>query len=926
MRTIIAGLRALFRRGVVERELDDEVRHYLALATRERIDAGMSPDAAARAARLEMGGVEPTKERVRTGGWEAHVESAWRDVRYALRGVRRNPGFAAIVILTLALGIGANTVMFSVVNAVILRPLPYRDAPRLTLLWTDDVRRGLHREATAYLTITDWKQRSHAFSDIAFFSTGRVAPMTNNPAVRGRARRALVSGNLFDLLGVPPAMGRSISAADESARAPVVVISYGFWQRWFAGAPDIVGRQLTVDDPSKGIQGSLTVIGVMPAGFYFPDKLTDMWTPATTYWRFTRESSERFPSSARRWTAVARLAPGVSVTTARADMARVGRELTAAYQTSVPDFPGFAATVMPVLDSVAGADLQGALWILLGATALVLLVACANVANLLLARGAARHHEFAVRRALGGGRARLVRQLVIEHVVLALAGGSAGVLLATWAMRGVRTAAATYVPRIEETSLDLRVLVAATAASIAAAIVFGMVPALRLSTADAPDALRQGGRVQGSVQIRKSRGFMVLAECALAIVLLTGAGLLLRSLNRLLSIDPGFDPGGVLTMRLEFPMDPAPTAEERLQTSQIGPARAGGREQAMQDLIARLQTVPGVDAVSFVDDLFVASQGNDAITIPSRPGETLTTELNSGWVTPGFFQTLRVPLKRGRLLSRDDGLQRIRALWSPVVTNLSLGEKERRAVPEPVVVNESFVQKFFAAEDPIGKRFCIDPTNKTYWYEIVGVVGDMHRGGLERRTIAEYFGPYFPTPGGRSDLLVRTRMAPLALAGVIRQEVARMLPLVTVVQVSTVDAQLADFAGRRRLQTALLGAFALLALTLTAIGIFGLVHYTVTERTREIGVRIALGATPRDVLSLVLAQGMRTPAMGIAVGLAASVVATRLLTHLLFEITPTDPATFAGVGALLAIIAAAACYIAARRSVRLDPLRALREG
>jgi hypothetical protein len=286
---------------------------------------------------------------------------------------------------------------------------------------------------------------------------------------------------------------------------------------------------------------------------------------------------------------------------------------------------------------------------------------------------------------------------------------------------------------------------------------------------------------------------------------------------------------------------------------------------------------------------------------------------------------MRVPLTRGRLLTRDDTLQRIRALWSPVVTDLTLDEKERRAVPEPVVVNESFVQKFFPGEDPIGKRFCTDPTNKTYWYEIVGVVGNIRRQGLERRPIPDYFGPYFPTPGGRTDLLVRTRAEPLALAAAIRQEVVRSLPSVTVVQISTAEAQLAEFSDLRRLQTWLLSTFALLALTLAAIGIFGLVHYTVAERTSEIGVRIALGATPRDVVALVVGQGMRTPAAGIIVGLAASVAAARVMTHLLFDVTPTDPATFIGVSALLLVVAAAACYMAARRALRLDPLRALRQ-
>jgi putative ABC transport system permease protein len=378
-------------------------------------------------------------------------------------------------------------------------------------------------------------------------------------------------------------------------------------------------------------------------------------------------------------------------------------------------------------------------------------------------------------------------------------------------------------------------------------------------------------------------------------------------------------------MRLEFPSDPPPTAEERLQTSEIAPARARAREQTMQELIERLAGMPGVDSVGFSDDLFVASQGNDTITVPSRPGEPLTGELNSGWVTPGFFEALRVPLRRGRYLTRDDALQRVRALWAPVVTNLSLAEKERRAVPEPVVVNETFARKFFAGDDPLGKRFCIDPTNKTYWYEVVGVIGDMHRQGLDRRTIPEYYGPYFPAAGGRADLLVRTRTPPLALASTVRQEVLAALPLAAVAQISTAEEQLAAFSGRRRLQTWLLSAFAFLALALAAIGIFGLVHYTVAERTREMGVRIALGATPRDLLGHVLADGMRTPLAGIAVGLLLSGVLGRVIEHLLFDTAATDAATLATVAAILAAVAAGACYLAGRRAIHMDPLQSLRQ-
>lgn len=925
-RTVRSGLRSLLRKDVVEQELDDELRHYLAMATQENMRAGMAHEAAERAARVTMGGLEATKVEVRSGGWEAKVDSLRQDVRVAVRGLRRSPGFTAIAVASLVLGIGATTTMFSVVNAVMFRPLPYRDAGRLVLIWTDDTRRGLHREMTTYSTITDWQARNRTLQGVSFFSTQRIAPMANDPARgRGRTRSALVSANLFTVLGVAPVKGRLISGDDERDRAHVAVISYAFWQRWFGGAPDIIGKTLSVDDASKGGIGALTVIGVLPARFYFPDRQTEIWTPATTYWRFNRESTERFQPSARRWTVVGRLAPRASVEDVRKDLDGIGRQLAHDYATGVPDFPGFATNVLPVLDSIAGTSLQSALWVLLGAVALVLLVVCANVANLQLARGATRQREFAVRRALGAGRARLVRQLLCEGMVLVLAGGAAGTAIAAWGTPLLAAAASAYVPRMDEVTLDARVLLFAAAASIASGLVFGLVPALRLSATDANEALREAGHGTGSMRLRRSQGLLVLAECAMALMLLTGAGLLLKSLNRIQSVDPGFDPKGVLVLRLEFPSEASPTAEGRTQTSVSEPARARVREQSAHELTERVAAIPGVTSVGFSDDLFIGGQGNESITIPGRSAAELGAgELNEGSVTPGFFATMRLPLRRGRYLTRDDAAEKIHALWSLVKTDLSLADKERLATPEPVVVNEAFVRRFFPSEDPIGKRFCIDPTNKTYWYTIVGVVGDMHRQGLERTAIPEYFGSYFPSPNGRADLLVRTNGDPLALAATIRNEVARVRPSVVIASVSTAEAQLGGFSAQRRLQTWLLALFALLALTLAAVGIFGLAHYAVVERTREIGVRVALGATPGDVMRLVIVQGMRMPAIGIAIGLVASAGLTRVISHQLYDVEATDPATFALVASVLAVVAAAACYSAARRAARADPVDALR--
>jgi predicted permease len=925
-RAIRAGTRSLIRRQQVEQDLDDELQHFLELITEENLRAGMPRAAAERAARLQVGGIEATRSRVRATGWEAVLETSWHDLRYALRGLLRNPGFSALAVLTIALGIGANTAMFSVINAVILRPLPYRDAERLALIWTDDVRRGLHNEATPYITITDWRAQSRAFSGIAYFTRQRVVPLTNERNGEWNSTRSsLVSGNLFDVLGVAALRGRAISAQDEAQHAPVAVISYAYWQRQFGGAADILGRSLVLDGLTKSGHTTLAVIGVMPPEFYFPDKLTEIWTPATTYWRFTRESTERFHDWARSYTAVGRLATGVAIADARADLSRIGNRLRAEYPTSVEDFPGFATTVSSALDSVAGSSLQATLWLLLGAVGVVLLVACLNVANLLLARGAARQQEFAVRRALGAGRARLIRQLTAESIFLALCGGVLGVAIASWGTRIAARVASAYVPRLDEITLDARVLLFATTLSIVSGLVFGIVPALRLSGIHANEALRESGRGTSSVRLRQTRGLLVMAECSLAVVLLAGAGLLIKSLYRLNSVDPGFKTAGVLAVRLEFPAEAPPSAEELTQTSRIAPARARGREQRMRELLERLRTVPGVESVGFIDDLFIAGQGNESITIPGRSAREMAGgELLQSLATPEFFQALRVPLVRGRYLTHADAQQRIRASWSQVNTDMSLAEKERLATPEPVVVNAAFVKRYFPDENPIGKRFCIDPTNKTYWYEIVGVIGDMHRQGLERSTIPQYIGPYYPSALGRADLIVRTSGDPLQMAAPIRSVVKQQMPAVTIASTASAESMLDNFSAVRRLQTGLLAAFAALALILAAVGIFGLVHYAVGERTREIGVRVALGASPGNVLKLVIRQGMHMPAIGIVLGLAAAAAMTRIMTNLLFEVGALDPLTFATVAGALSLIALLACYVAARRALALDPLQALR--
>jgi len=921
LRAARAGLRRLFRKKVVDHELDDELRHYLELATHEKMRGGLSRGAAERAARLEMGGVEQTKERVRAGGWEARVDTLWQDLTYALRGLRRNPAFTGIIIGTLALGIGANTAMFSVVNAVMLRPLPYHDYRHLALVWVDDSRRELHQEATTYLTIMDWKRDAHTFQNLAYFNTQRANLSATEHFGRERTRIGLTSGDLFPVLDVPALLGRTITTQDELNASRVAVISYALWQRRFGGDSSAIGRRLDTELADKNSEGSFEIVGVMPPGFFFPDKATELWIPSTTYWRFPRESHERFQPWAHRWIAVGRLAPSASFAGARADLTRVGQRLTGTYTTDIPDFPGFKPNVLPILDSVAGRSVQSALWILLGAVGLVLLVACANVANLLFARGAARHQEFAIRVALGAGRGRLVRQLLTESLVLSLLGGAVGSVVALWSTRAVAATAALRLPRVDEISVDARVLGFVALISVIAGLTFGIVPAFRVSARDAAEALKESGHSAGSIKLRRSRALLVIAECSLAVVLLAGAGLLLRSLSRLQSINPGFDPSGVLTVRVEFPPE---TSARGVAGSDV--SRMQARLQMENELLMHVQAMPGVVIAGFTDDMYINAQGHASIAIPGRSADSLAAgELNDAQVSPELFPLLRVPLRRGRALTRADATQKIRAMWTPVVNNAPLDEKERVAVPEPVLVNEAFVRRFFPAEDPIGKHFCTDPTSKTYWYVIVGVVGDMHRQGLERKTIPEFFGPHLPFPNARADLLVRIQGDPLAAAPMIRREILSVLPRTLIVQVSTADAGLGDFSARRRFETWLLAGFALLALGLAAVGIYGVVHYSVAERTREIGVRMALGATAADVVSLVMSRSLVMPAAGIAIGLTVAAALTRIIEHLLFQVGATDPATFVGVAGVLLAVAFVACFLPARQATRVDPIRALRQ-
>ena len=836
-----------------------------------------------------------------TAAWDAHMASFERDIRYGARTLLRHPALAIAALITIALGVGANTAMFSVVRAVRLRPLPYAEPSRLAVLWTEDAARGLREQPTAYRTIADWKSASPAFSDVEFYSVA-TASLRDEIAI-DRVRSAFVSGNLFRVLGVRPAVGRWIGADDFAERRNVAVISYALWQRRFGGDSAAIGRTLELESDSKESIASPLIVGVMPASFYFPDKQTQFWVPATTYWRWERESSERFQSWARRWSVVARLRAGATFDEARRELLASGRRLELDYPATVPDFPGYAPRLVPIHEQVTGRSLRFALWLLLGAVGFVLLIACANVANLLLARGAARQHEFAVRAAFGAARPRLMRQLLIESTIMALAGGAIGVIIAAMATKGLGFAASLQIPRLDEVRIDASVLGFAALTSLLAGLLFGIAPALKLSGVRPIESIKAGSPA-GNQSGNRTRATLVVVECALALVLLAGAGVLVRSFIRLQSVDPGFRPEGVLSMRLTLP------AMENA-------------EPVARELVTRIAQIAGVRGASMADGLLIRGEPDESITIPGRDMATLGAgQLYTSSVTPGFFQMMGVPLRTGRYFGQTDVDAKRRTLLADGREFTEM-RNANQAPAEPVIVNEAFVRRFYPNENPVGRRFCIDPTGRTYWYQIVGVVGDMRRQGLERDPVPEYFQTFLPRV--TAELLVRTDAPPLAAAASVRNVVTQIFPGVRIDEVTTAERRLGAPGAQRRFQTTLLTLFAVLALVLAAVGIYGIVHYAVAERRRELGVRIALGASGADVMRMIVRRGMLLPLIGIAIGLVGALALSRVMSSMVFGVTASDPTTLVAVAALLSAVAMVACFFPAMRAARIDPVIALRQ-
>ncbi len=803
------------------------------------------------------------------------MESLFSDIRFGLRGLKSSPSTTAVALLALALGIGANTAIFSVVNGTLLTPLPYPEPERLVVVAATNPRSGLPRFSLSPPDFDDFHRQSRSFAGLAAMTMGSLnLTGRGEPEVLDVGR---VSADFFPLIGLRPLLGRAFRPDEDTpASRHVVLLSHGLWQRRFGADPKAVGQSLRLDDESY------TVVGVAPSGFDFPRK-RDLWVPLALE-----------PAQAKRGahslTCVGRLRPGVSVEAAQSEMSGIAARLEAQYPDSNQ---GWGIEVLP-LQQVWVEKIRPALLILLWVVAAVLLIACLNVANLLLARLAARGREISIRTALGAGRGRLVRQLLTESMLLSLLGGALGLLLASWGTRALLALNPAALPRAEAIGLDLRVLVFTLLLSVAAGLFFGLFPALHPPGASLHEALKEGGRATaGGRGSRFARQFLALVEVALALVLLVMAGVLLRSFSRLAAADPGFRPGGVLTLDL------SPS-----KTRYPDPGRLS---LFYRELLGRVSALPGVGRAATLSPLPLAGKtffrGFAVFGRPvsrSKP-ESATVRRAS----PELFRVLRVPLLRGRVFE----------------------ERDTVAAPKVAIVNAQLAGAMWPHADPLGQRLTFDDPDLAgaTWMTVIGVVGNVQQQALSDDPAFEIYQPQLQEPAVETTLVVRSVRDPSALAAPIRRTVLGLDPDLPVYHVRTLSSVVDDSLAQHRLSTALLGLFAALALVLAAVGVYGVISYSVAQRTHEMGIRMALGAQRQDVLRLVIRQGMGLVGTGLLLGLAGAFFATRVLAGLLYGVTTTDPATFVSVPGLLALVALLANYLPARRAMQVDPQEALRQ-
>ena len=795
-----------------------------------------------------------------------------RDLRYALRTLRKSPAFITTAAATLALAIGSNTAMFSVLNAVLLRPLPYESPERLAMLWTEDPTQGLREGRSALWDVDQWRGQSQTFAEMATFDT--VSTVLTGPDGAEQIVGASTSPNLLTLLGVRPVLGRSFSVEETEQGQRVVMISHPFWQARLGGSSEALGARLVINGlPSQ-------IIGILPADFQVARVGADVWQAHTT---------SRSVRGGQTWFVIGRLRPGATFDQAQAEMSAVARrvndQLPAAERNQ-----GIA--VVPLSLYVVGAQSRLALWMLGGAVFCVFLIAAANVTSLSLARSTARAREMAVRAALGANAGRIVRQLLTENVLLAALSGLMGALLAFGIIRLIRAFGPENLPRLNEVSLDLRVLGWTLAISLLAGILVGLAPAITTLRRDLRPSGEESGRtVSGGTSTRRIRRALVVAEFALAIVLLVGAGLLVRSWWYVNTIDPGFVPERVLVMQVSSP----PTV--------IAPAQ---RSDLYHRILEQIQVVPGVESAGIIDDLFSENPREHVLTVERDDG-TLSERLRltTDEVSADFFKALGTPLLRGRFFSMED----------------------RPDTPRVAIINDAMARRAWPGHDPVGRRFALGPRlPDSPWYTVVGVVGDMRRQGLERDALPQIFVSLAQNPPSRNvGLFIRTSSDdPLAMAGALRAAVGRVEKNAPIYGVAPLEQQLGTYLTQRRFQTSLLTGFSVVALLMAAVGIYGLIQYSIAMRTQEIGLRMAIGAQGGDIFRMIIGEGLRLSLTGVALGLVGALWLGHAGSSLLLGVTASDPWTFTAVSLLLAAVATAACYFPARRAMKVDPIVALR--
>jgi putative ABC transport system permease protein len=799
-----------------------------------------------------------------------------RDIKYALRMLWKRPGFTVVAVITLALGIGANTAIFSVINAVLLAPLPYEDPDRLVGVWERQVISNENQQPVALPNLDDWKEQNQVFEELAI-TRGATFNLTQAGETE-RITGARVSSNLYSLLRIKPILGRAFTEAEGKPGAEaVVLISYGLWQRRYAADPQLVGRSLQLD----GLP--CTVVGVLPRGLSYPTADTELVIPFIPQ----KRESQRANHFVR---VIGRLRQGVSLSAARAEMDTIAARLEGQY----PDTnAGWRVNLLPLHDQLVG-NIRPALLVLLGAVGCVLLIACANVANLLLSRAVGRQMELAVRTALGASRWQLIRQLLTESIMLSLCGGLFGLLLAVWAVPVLTRLSSGSIPRVEEISVSLRVLSFTLLISLLTGIIFGLIPAWQSSSKKLTASLREGRRGStGGLLHRRVLSILVITEVALALVLLVCAGLMIRSFASVRQVSPGFDPRGVLTAGIG--LSPVKYAELEQQAT------------FYQTLLAKLEALPGVVSVAGVSRLpVVAVVSSSDFTIKGRPVQ-LGHEPGANFrvISPRYFQTMGIPFVQGR----------------------DFTVRDTKDTPDAVIVNKVLAERFWPGQDPLGQHLQL-AAEKTRWREVVGVVGNEKMSGLDNEIGPAIYVPLtqntFPNAMRNLFLIVRAEGEPGALAPAIQKELRSMDQEQALFQVRPLEEVISNSLSQRRFNSLLLIIFGALAGLMAAVGIYGVIAYSVTQRTNEIGIRLALGAQPRDVLKMILGQGIKLTLAGVAIGLIAAFALTRILSSLLYGVSATDPLTFLGVPVLLIAVAALASYLPARRATKVDPCVALR--